>query len=95
MSGRLECSLRTLEAVSCAPPGVAGPCQPARFASWAAGVPWRLKTAATAEPSKECMQAEIAQGTAVSGSAKCTAASMAPRVLFCLHPDAPPPSRNF
>lgn len=41
--------------------------------------------AASALPSRECMQADIAQGTAARGSAgKCCNASTAPRALFCM-----------
>ena len=42
------------------------------------------QAAARTEPISECKQADSAQGTAVSGSLKCTAARTAPNALFCI-----------
>ena len=39
---------------------------------------------ASAEPSSECVQAEIAQGTLVKGSAKWSPARTAPSAEFCM-----------
>lgn len=42
------------------------------------------QAAAKTEPMSECKQADSAQGTAVRGSLKCTAARTAPSALFCM-----------
>ena len=43
-----------------------------------------LQAAARVEPMRECRQAESAEGTAIRGSLKWTAARKAPKALFCI-----------